>query len=51
MKKAVVIGLAVALGIGLGSLAVAQQAGPGGRENMMGPGPRGHMMGFDRGGC
>ena len=51
MKKAVVIGLAVALGIGLGTLVWAQQAGPGGGENMTGPGPRGHMMGLDRGGC
>ena len=51
MKKAVVIGLMVALGIALGTLVWAQQAGPGGGENMMGPGPRGQMMGLDRGGC
>jgi Spy/CpxP family protein refolding chaperone len=50
MKKAVMIGLAVALGIGLGTLVWAQQAGPGGGDITTGPGPRGHMGGFDRGG-
>jgi Spy/CpxP family protein refolding chaperone len=38
MKKAVVIGLVVALGIGLGGLALANYGGHGGGGGMMGPG-------------
>jgi Spy/CpxP family protein refolding chaperone len=46
MKKVVLVGLIVALGIGLGGLALAQFSGYGGcRGGMMGPGYGGHMMG------
>lgn len=43
MKKVVFVGLVVALGIGVGGLALAQFSGHGG--GMMGPGYGGHMMG------
>jgi Spy/CpxP family protein refolding chaperone len=46
MKKVVLVGLVVALGIGLGGLALAQYAGYGGfGGRMMGPGYGGRMMG------
>jgi Spy/CpxP family protein refolding chaperone len=46
MKKVVFVGLVVALGIGLGGLALAHYAGYGGYGGyMMGPGYGGHMMG------
>jgi Spy/CpxP family protein refolding chaperone len=51
MKKVAVVGLIVALGIGLGGLALAQYSGPGGYGgSMMGPGSGGHMMGLGQGG-
>src|SRR4030043_2484201 len=56
MKKVVLVGLIVALGIGLGGLALAQFSGYGGcRGGMRGPGCGGPMMGPgygpDYGGC
>jgi Spy/CpxP family protein refolding chaperone len=46
MKKIVFVGLVVALGIGLGGLALAHYAGYGGYwGHMMGPGYGGYMMG------
>jgi Spy/CpxP family protein refolding chaperone len=46
MKKVVLVGLIVALGIGLGGLALAQFSGYGGQwGRMMGPGYGGPMMG------
>jgi Spy/CpxP family protein refolding chaperone len=45
MKKIVIVGLVVALGIGLGGLALAHYAGYGGYGGHMGYGYGGYMMG------